>query len=187
MDVPNLHTDGISKGRNSYVVWSDVFVCPYCTQNIVFYNTAYSTSSGQVQEEFSCPNCNTLLTKNALEHATETYYDPILKKSIKQNKQVPALISYSAKGKRYEKIPTKDDLETLAEIEHVISHETLLSHPMMLKGGDRWGAIWRAGYHLGITHSHHFYTHRNFFILNKIWEHCTNSECRWAIPEFLIM
>jgi hypothetical protein len=35
-----LHTDGKTKGRINYTVWSDVFVCPYCKNEYVFWDTA---------------------------------------------------------------------------------------------------------------------------------------------------
>ena len=180
-----LHTDGKSKGQIHYVVWSDVFVCPSCTQDIVFFDSAYSTDAGKVQDKFHCLHCGTNLVKAGLEHATETYFDPILKKSHKCNRQIPASISYSVKGKRYEKVPTEDDFKTLKKIEGLLSDEVLSSHPMMHKGGERWGAIWRAGYHFGVTHTHHFYTHRNFLILAKAWERSTILQLRWAITGVL--
>jgi hypothetical protein len=180
-----LHTDGKSKGRIHYVIWSDVFVCPSCTQEIVFFDSAYSTDTGKVQGEFHCPHCNTALSKRTLERATETYFDPILRRSHKRNKQVPVLINYSVGGKRHEKTPTEQDHETLKKIDELLSRELLCSHPMMHKGGEGWGAIWRAGYHFGITHTHHFYTTRNFLVLNKAWERCTVPHLRWAITSIL--
>jgi len=180
-----LHTDGKSKGQIHYVVWSDVFICPSCTRDIVFFDSAYSTDAGKVQDDFPCPHCGTTLVKAGLEHAKETYFDPILKKSHTCNRQIPVSISYSVGGKRYEKAPTEDDFKTLKKIEGLLSDEVLSSHPMMHKGGEGWGAIWRAGYHFGVTHTHHFYTHRNFLILTKAWERSTIPQLRWTITGVL--
>ena len=87
-------------GKINYTVWSDVFLCPSCTQDIVFFDAAYSTNIDKVQGEFHCPHCGIILKKRGLEHAIETYIDPILKKSYKRNKQVPAFISYSVGKKK---------------------------------------------------------------------------------------
>jgi hypothetical protein len=46
---------------------------------------------------------------------------------------------------------------------------------MMGKGGAAWGDLWRAGYHEGITHVHHFYTRRNLIALAAIWELAENE------------
>ena len=172
-------------GKINYIVWSDVFICPSCTQDIVFFDAAYSTDIGKVQGEFHCPHCRIILKKKELKHAIETYFDPILQKSHKRNKQVPAFISYSVGKKRYKKFPTKDDFEKLNKIEGLLYEDTFSSHPMMHKGGKNWGAIWRSGYHFGVTHTHHFYTSRNFFILSKIWELCNIPQLRWAITGIL--
>lgn len=33
----------------------------------------------------------------------------------------------------------------------------------------KWGELYRQGYHYGITHLHHFYTYRNWFVFNTLW------------------
>lgn len=179
------HTDGKTKGEIHYVVWSDVFICPSCTEEIVFFNAAYSPDEGKVRDEFNCSHCGSVLVKRSLERATETYFDPVIKQTLRRNKQVPVLINYSVGSKRYEKTPSTHDLELLARIESAVKSESLISHPMMLKGGEAWGAIWRAGYHYGVTHTHHFYTNRNFLILSKAWEFSTISQLHWAITGIL--
>jgi DNA modification methylase len=174
------HKDSNSKGKINFVVWSDVFNCSNCSEEIVFYISAYSSDEGIVKKEFNCPNCNITLTKGNLEHSIITYFDPILKKTHRINKQIPVLINYSIGTKRYDKEPSDYDFSILERINELVKSESLSSYPMMHKGGDGWGAIWRAGYHYGITHSHHFYTDRNFLVLNKAWELCRNSKLQWA-------
>ena len=180
-----FHIDGISKGKIHYVVWSDVFVCPSCTQDIVFFDAAYSTETGKVKSEFHCPSCDIKLSKKQLVRSIETYFDAVNKKSHRRNRQVPALICYSINGKRHEKVPDSSDFETLRKIEKMLSGNSILTHPMMHIGGENWGAIWRSGYHFGVTHTHHFYTSRNFLILSKAWTKCTTPHLRWALTGIL--
>lgn len=118
-------------------------------------------------------------------HATETYFDIILKAPISQNKQVPALINYSVNGKRFEKKPDSDDRAILEKIDRYLATAGILPIPMMHRGGKNWGAIWRAGYHYGITHVHHFYTSRNLLILNDAWKTAPTKEVQWAISAVL--
>ena len=71
---------------------------------------------------------------------------------------VPVLIQYAdAKGKRYEKKPDKKDL---ALIDKINNADIPYWYPtdLMMGKGEKWGDSWRAGYHLGITNVHHFYT-----------------------------
>ena len=108
-----LHSDGKSKGKINYTVWSDVFVCPECTGDVVFSEAAVDSESGRVNKEFFCPKCNAPLTKRGLERAWSTKYDNALQETIKQAKQVPVLINYSVDKDRFEKKPDVSDLALL--------------------------------------------------------------------------
>ena len=78
---------------------------------------------------------------------------------------VPVLIQYAdAKGKRYEKKPDEKDL---ALIDKINNADIPYWYPtdLMMGKGEKWGDSWRAGYHLGITNVHHFYTKRALWVL----------------------
>ena len=179
------HTDNKSTGKINYVVWSDVFICPDCSTELVFLDVAFDKSEEKVADSFRCSSCDALLHKKMMSHATETYYDAVLKKTMSRNKQIPALINYSVKGKRFEKKADTEDTALLTKIEKRLADMNIEPIPMMHKGGDNWGAIWRSGYHYGITHAHHFYTSRNFLILNDAWMMAPTKELRWAISAIL--
>jgi 16S rRNA G966 N2-methylase RsmD len=179
------HIDNKSTGEINYVVWSDVFLCPDCSAELVFLDVAFDKSEGKVCDSFRCHTCNALLNKKMMSHATETYFDVLLKKPVSRNKQVPALINYSFKGKRFEKNPDPEDFALLVKIEKRLAELSINPIPMMHKGGKNWGAIWRSGYHYGITHVHHFYTSRNYLILNDAWRSAPTKELKWAISAIL--
>lgn len=46
------HSDG-RIGKINYTVWSDVFVCPECTHEIVFWDVAVDKDSGQIKMNLS--------------------------------------------------------------------------------------------------------------------------------------
>ena len=50
-----------------YVVWSEVFTCPHCGGEVVFYDAAFVPDTGRVDDEFCCPSCGAALGKIALE------------------------------------------------------------------------------------------------------------------------
>jgi 16S rRNA G966 N2-methylase RsmD len=179
------HIDNKSTGEINYVVWSDVFLCPDCSAELIFLDVAFDKSEGKVCDSFRCHTCNALLNKKIMSHATETYFDVLLKTPVSRNKQVPALINYSLKGKRFEKKPDSEDLALLVKIEKSLAELSISPIPMMHKGGENWGAIWRSGYHNGITHVHHFYTSRNYLILNDAWKSAPTKELKWAISAIL--
>ena len=64
-----LHTDGKTKGRINYTVWSDVFDCSECTREIVLLETAVDKESGILGDKFTCPHCGSSLTKRLMDRA----------------------------------------------------------------------------------------------------------------------
>jgi DNA modification methylase len=169
-----LHTDGDGetskyidgkpiKGRINYVVWSDVFVCPNCSGEIVFWDEAVDKEKGKVKDSFRCGRCRSELKKRDCDRASEIIFDKALKKNITMAKQVPVLINYSVGKKRYEKAPDEYDLDLLRRIDEM---DIPYWYPT-----DRMPE----GYNTeqpkrshGITHVHHFYTKRNLWTMGKL-------------------
>ncbi len=148
-------------GKINYTVWSDVFICPECAGEVVFWEAAVDKKAGKVQDKFPCPHCQAELTKRKMERAWSTKYDLALKKTIKQAKQVPVLINYTVPGVkgRFEKRPDEFDLALIDKIE---SSEIPYWFPTTkIPKGDKTGEPLR----IGITHVHHFYTNRNLWVL----------------------
>jgi len=147
-------------GRINYTVWSDVFSCPECGGEVVFWEAAVDKGAGKVSDEFSCPHCGAALTKKRMERIIETKFDPAIGETVKQAKQIPVLINYSIGKKRYEKTPDEFDL---ALIEYIEKSEIPYWYPTY---------IMPEGYNTeqpkishGLTHVHHFYTKRNLWVL----------------------
>ncbi|WP_367344116.1 DNA methyltransferase [Methanomethylovorans sp.] len=163
------HTDG-RIGKINYTVWSDVFVCPNCSNEIIFWEAAVDKEVGKVKNEFPCPYCSGKLTKRSMERAWITKYDYEIKETIRQAKQVPVLINYSVNGKRFEKVPDEYDLELIKKIENSsIPHWFPTTH---IPVGDKTGEPLR----VGITNAHHFYTKRNLWVLSSILCRCESKQ-----------
>lgn len=171
-----LHTDEKTKGKMNYTVWSDVFVCPECAGEVVFWDAVVDKEDKKVRNVFPCPHCQAELTKRKMERAWTTKYDYALKVSVKQAKQVPVLINYSVIGSkgRFEKVPDKFDLRLIEKIEsseipywfptkHLPdgynTRQPMLSH--------------------GFTHVHHFYTKRNLWVLSACWDRLSKVGTRF--------
>jgi len=170
-----LHTDGDGetnryidgkpiKGRINYVVWSDVFVCPNCSGEIVFWNAAVDKEKGKVKDSFRCGRCRSELKKRDCDRASEIIYDKALKKNITMAKQVPVLINYSVGKKRYEKAPDEYDLDILRRIDEMDIPYWYPTNEIP-KGEKTVEPI-----RLGITHVHHFYTKRNLWVLSYLYK-----------------
>lgn len=152
-------------GKINYTVWSDVFICPSCSGELVFWEVAVDKKEGRVRDEFPCPHCGANLTKRSLERATERVYDRDIGEFITRARQVPVLINYSVGNKRYEKEPDDYDLELIRKIEE---SEIPYWYPTdRMPEGDES----RRNDPLGITHVHHFYTRRNLWVLSCLYHH----------------
>ncbi|NQV34259.1 MAG: DNA methylase [Phycisphaeraceae bacterium] len=174
-----LHTDGKTKGKINYTVWSDVFVCPECAGEIIFWDAAVEKGKGIVHNKFPCPICSATLTKRNMERAWVTKFDAALKDSIRQAKQVPVLINYTVGGKRAEKFPDSFDMALIEKIE---TSEVPYWFPVS-KLPDGFNTRQPKGSH-GISHTHHFYTKRNLWILSSLWSRAS-AKMKFGLTNFL--
>lgn len=103
------------EGTINYTIWSDVFFCPHCGHEMVYYRAALDLNTKKALKKFKCPKCNFEMSKANI----------ILKKDVELNDsgkyieraaKVPVLINYSVGKKRFTKEPDTDDI---AKIESV--------------------------------------------------------------------
>ncbi|MEF8701858.1 MAG: DNA methyltransferase [Candidatus Accumulibacter sp. UW26] len=111
------HTDGKTKGRVEFTVWSEVFTCPHCAGEVNFIDEALDESSKKVRDSFPCPHCGADLNKDNLDRVLESRVDPATGEPWKRVKFRPSVISYVAGGVRREKQPDQGDLTVLAKID----------------------------------------------------------------------
>jgi len=182
-----LHSDGKTKGKINYTVWSDVFVCPECAREIVFGEAAVDENSGSVKDEFSCTHCGASLTKRNMDRAWITKYDSAIKETVRHAKQVPVLINYTMGGKRIEKIPDAFDLALIEKIENSEIPYWFPTERMME------GKESRRNDPIGITHIHHFYTKRNLWVLSAllgktkiVGNYVAKSFCRFLFQQWAV-
>ena len=157
------HSNGLV-GMINYTVWSDVFVCPECTDEVVFWEAATDKKTGRVSQEFSCPTCKASLIKRYMDRVLVTKFDKASNQTIRQAKQIPVLINYSVDNKRYEKRPDNEDLVLIEKIEQS-DFSYWVPTNRLFKGGET-----RRNDIIGITHVHHLYTRRSIWILAALRE-----------------
>ena len=158
-------------GKINYTVWSDIFICPNCSNEIIFWEAAVDKDEGKVKEEFNCYHCNSLLTKKKLDKAWETLYDKALDKTIRQTKSCIVMINATSNKKRTEKVADSFDIELIKKIEDL---EIPYWYPKEeLPYGYNTEQPKRSN---GITHVHHFYTKRNLWVLSVLWRKRNNCK-----------
>lgn len=153
-------------GKINYTVWSDVFICPECAGEVVFWDAAVDKDAGKVRDKFPCPHCQAELTKRNMERAWTSRYDSVLKETVTQVKHAPVLINYSIQGAkgRFEKVPDEFDIDLIEKIENENLPYWYPANRMME------GKETRRNDKFGITHTHHFYTKRNLWVMAALRE-----------------
>lgn len=152
------------KAKINYTIWSDVFVCPSCGNEIVLWDEAVDLDKEIMKDSFPCPHCGNTCSKKNMEKAWETSFDSLLNKTVTLNKKVPVRVDYTLSGKRGEKDVDSYDIDLIRKIENINLSE--ISTYKLQEGYNTAQPI-RSN---GITHTHQFYTKRNFIYLNKIYE-----------------
>ena len=173
------HTDG-SRAEINYTIWSDVFICPHCGKEVVFSKAAFDKTTNKVKEVFLCPACDSQLTKKSVEKCWVTYYDPILKTSIQQQKKVPVLINYSIGRKTYTKELDEYDYECNRRADELAASFDWVKDRMME------GSEARRNDRQGLTHVHHFYFSKSLVILEYILSLSNSKETKFWVNSQLV-
>ena len=169
---PQLTLTGeVAKGQINYIVWSDVFICPNCSHEVVFWDQAIDHETGKLKDKYCCPNCNSNLGKRDCERAKMAVYDDLLQEVVTMSKQVPVLLNYTYGKRKYDKKLDESDLELIKKINS-------LSVPYWvptdsLPNGYNTAQPIRSH---GVSHTHQFYSRRNLIILSALYHKCELSE-----------
>lgn len=164
-----IHEPTGKSGEINYMVWSEVFSCPNCNSEVVFYERAVN-EDGTVNEEFSCSVCKSELTKRSANKLKETIYDYELGMSVSMNKFIPVLVNYSIGGKTFEKKPDDNDLKVIGKI-NSLEIKTWVPKNLIFEG-DKTGEPIR----MGITYVNQLFFKRTLMILSEIKSHCKSKQ-----------
>ena len=171
---PDFGNSG-SIGKINYVVWSDVFSCPDCAGEVVFWEEAVDKSEGKVRDQFPCPHCSSNLTKRLMNRIWISGLDRTTKSTYKFAKHKPVLINYSINGKRgLEKIPDSADIALLAKIEATSISEWFPTYT--IPDGDKTPEAIRQG----ITQVDYMFVRRSLANLAVAWKESPLTH-RWGI------
>lgn len=161
-----LHSDGKTKGRIEYTVWSQLYSCPDCAGEVNFIEEALDGETKRIKDTFPCPHCGAELNKTRLERLYTAQTDLSTGTSIQVPKRAATLIIYSVGKSRYEKKPSADDLNIIQRIEALPLPPEVptIEIPPMHMTHERA----RMDY-AGITHLHHFFLPRAAQGMGVLW------------------
>lgn len=165
-----LHTDG-SVCDIDYVVWSEVFICPNCTAEIIFSEIALDAETNQIKKDLICASCNTILKKNDLELVYESTWDDYIAKPHRTPKRSPFIIVYKKGKNKFRKKPDSYDIEILNRI----SKSETPTFPLREVPDMQMMRVGRMK-PSNITHLHHFFLKRPLLTLACLWGKAINQE-----------
>jgi predicted RNA-binding Zn-ribbon protein involved in translation (DUF1610 family) len=110
------HTDGRTKGRINFTVWSEVFSCPECGGDVNFVEVALNEETKRIDKSVKCPHCGAASSKECMDLQFETFHDASQHRIERRPKRIAVIINYTVGDKRFEKRPDASDVELLERI-----------------------------------------------------------------------
>ncbi len=158
-------------GTARYFVWSEQLCCPQCGEETSVWECCVRLNPVRFSEVFKCSHCGCNRPLNEVARVTERAFDDLLQVEATKKARVLARVDgVDMQRRNWSRLPGPNDFELLERISHEPVPDGFPLVPMMHKGGENWGELWRSGYHEGITHVHHFYTRRNLIALSALWQ-----------------
>ena len=111
-----LHSDGKTKARIQYTVWSEILSCQSCSGQVNFTTAAQDDETKRVSKTIECPHCSAEATKEQMDLVFESFIDPATGEVAKRPKRIPNLIAYKIGKATFVKKPDEFDLERLKKI-----------------------------------------------------------------------
>ena len=174
-----LHTDK-TVAKIQYTIWSEVFTCRSCTQDIIHFHEALDLETKMVSKIIPCPHCDAKATKEQMDLVFENYLDPLTGEVDQRPKRVPTLIVYSVGKRVFSKKPDKEDIDRLRKIERLPAPSGLplceLPDCQMTRTGRMATTNTKSVHHMFITRASH--------AMSTMWR-AANSEPDIRIRAFL--
>lgn len=154
-----------------FTVWSQIFSCPRCAGEVIFYDVALDLTTGRVADELECPSCGVSLSKRSLQprriEVTTLAGDRI---------QRPDFRPVALQWRRGNGVGTKafgdGDRERLRRVSSAVGGRLpTISLPYMHMTHER-SAIYRNGF----QRVDQFYTDRALLTLATLWQWAAEEE-----------
>ena len=160
-----LHTDGQTKGRIDYTVWSQVFSCPECAGEIEFVEEALDRTTGRVKDTFPCSLCDVELNKDKLERLFEADEDAATGNVWTHITFRPSLIRYTVDGEVFEKKPDAGERELLGRIAKLPFPTEVPTNQLPIGNMSHGSRLAPKG----VSSAHHFFRPRAAHALAALW------------------
>lgn len=170
--------EGVSGGRVLNAVWSDVFLCPNCSRELIYWDAALA--GGILREAFPCTHCTAILGKAPsrtsgaakLERAFVTSLDPVLNKTVRVPKLTLVQQTVDTRSTRVTAPIDSCQEDPLQSRFHGVSWPPVPTDEFF--PGRQTNKLINGS---GISHICHMYTPRALFAYGHLWQ-CRLSSYR---------
>ncbi len=151
-------------GAIRYVVWSDMLDCPRCHREVSLWDACVSRDPADISSVFQCPHCQHSSPINKVHRVRKPVTDALVGQERTVRLRYPAWVYGETDGQTWSRMADMHDQDIHGRIEAAPLPGGIPIRPVP------WGDLYRAGYHEGMSHLHHFYTHRNLLAFSALWE-----------------
>lgn len=153
-----------NEGSVRHIIWSEILICPECDKELSYFENGTNRNPVQFKKTMTCPYCGRTHDVEDFKPALENSYDLLLKKNVLRKKREPAWVYGITNGEKWNRKANNEDRLFLQSLEEKTFEESDMPKKIC------WGELYRAGYHLGITYLHQFYTRRNYNVMYNLWK-----------------
>jgi DNA modification methylase len=83
----------------NYIIWSEIFICPFCGADLVFWDSYVDTQSEKVNDDGFCPSCDAKnISKRSLKKKiidNKPYLYPVIVSTVKNKQKIKRRLSLS--------------------------------------------------------------------------------------------
>ena len=152
------------QGIIRHIIYSDVVLCTHCNNEFAYYQGMVRYNPLRIDGDGICPHCGHKDKASSFDYVTQTVFDSLIEKNIIRRKRLPVRVYGQSGSEKWVRESTQADIHQFETIEAMKYPHQCMPQEIV------WGELYRAGYHTGITHLHHFYTKRNFLVMSFLWE-----------------
>jgi len=157
-----------NEGKVRHIIYSDILLCPRCNHEFPYYNGMVRKNPLRIDGDGMCDRCGYKDVSSAFSYVYKIVYDNLLDTQVTRRKRIPVRIYGQSGNAKWVRDATESDILQFDTLESIDFPSNCI--PQRIS----WGELYRSGYHTGITHLHHFYTKRNYKVMNILWQKAGN-------------
>lgn len=153
-----------------HIIYSDIVLCPHCGKEFTYYAGMVRYDPLRIDGDGICPHCGHKNKTSSFTYVTEVVYDSLIDQLITRRKRLPVRVYGQTGQSKWVREANDTDIQQFEGTE-------VSEYPRQCEAKKIvWGELYRAGYHTGVSHLHHFYTKRNYFVMSSLWEKAKEFE-----------